>query len=207
MKNLILAILAFSFAIVSNAQTYQREPNENAEAFVKRALQVKVLAHQVIETKEWDTAKKVILSFIPSNQDTTENSNYNEEETYAVGYAFIPTGSNSYRRVLIDTFYENGGAPKIESVFFVNTDKDKQREIAIIVSTENTHRAEGINGSYYYTYFYDSPNIQAPQERLKMFKSLSEKFSCFEGDKGNKSYKAKYKTAASIKAVLKRMGY
>jgi hypothetical protein len=45
------------------------------------------------------------------------------------------------------TIHENGGEPHIESVFFVNADNDKEREIAITVKTVQIHRGAQVRAN------------------------------------------------------------
>jgi len=197
----LIVLVSFSFA-----QTFSRLTNESADSFIKRVFKVDELAHSVIETKEWDSTRKVIFAFVAVN--TQSYGQYDEnKESIVLGYCFFKTNSNNYQRALIDTFHENGGEPKIETVFFVNADKDKEREIAIIVRTPQIHRGAGVYGDFYDTYFYDNPNLLIPPNKLTLFEKLSSKFSGFEGDQNSKHFKFRYKDVASIRKALKVMGY
>jgi hypothetical protein len=206
MKRFYLTLVFSILSLITFSQTYQRMPNESAEAFAKRIFKVDELAHPIIETKEWDSARKVIFAFI--EQNFQGNDNYDEnKESCVIGYCFIPISPDNFKRTLIDTFHENGGLPWIEAVFFANTDKDKEREIGILVRTDQIHRGAGVDGNFYDTYIYDKPDLATPSQQLKLFESLSSKFTCFDGSQGNKDYKGKYKNVASIRAALKQMGY
>ena len=206
MKKLSLTFTFIILTFFSFSQTFSRLANESADSFIKRVFKVDELAHPVIETKEWDSAKKVIFAFIAINTQAYEHYDENKE-SIVLGYCFFKTSSNLYQRALIDTFHENGGEPKIETVFFANTDKDKEREIAIIVRTPQIHRGAGIYGDFYDIYFYDNPNLLLPPNKLALFEKLSSKFSGFEGDQNNKHFKFRYKDVASIRKALKEMGY
>jgi hypothetical protein len=206
MKKLSLTfglIFLFSFSF---AQTFSRLANESADSFIKRVFKVDELAHPVIETKEWDSSRRVIIAFIAVNSQSFGQYD-NNKESIVLGYCFIKINFNKYQRALIDTFHEDGGEPRIETVFFANADKDKEREIAIIVRTPQIHRGAGVYGAFYDTYFYDNPNLLAPPSRLIRFEKLGSKFSGFEGDKENKSFKFKYKDVVSIRKALKELGY
>jgi len=206
MKKISLIIGLIIFAFVSFGQTFSRLTNESVDSFIKRVFKVEELAHPVIETKEWDSTKKVIFAFAAVN--TQSHGQYDEnKESIIIGYCFFKINSNNYQRALIDTFHEDGGEPRIETLFFANTDKDKEREIAIIVRTPQIHRGAGVYGDFYDTYFYDNPNLLIPPNRLRKFEKLRSKFTGFEGDRDNKHFKFKYKDVASIRKALKEMGY
>ncbi len=199
MKQLLIVSLFLGLAISAIAQKFERKANESAGSFVKRITNLDELPHPVIETKEWDSVRKSIIYFVPDVKG---------EEINIIGYLLIPINSMNYSRVLIDTFQQEGANPKIETVFFANADKDKQREMIIQTSWEQNHRGAGVYGMLYGTYIYDNPNLASPPRQLKFFKSLSAKLDGgFEGKQEGKKVKAKYKTVNSIKAGLKKMGY
>ncbi|MDP3393042.1 hypothetical protein [Sediminibacterium sp.] len=206
MKKLSLIFGLMFFASFSFGQIFSRLPNESADSFIKRVFKVDELAHPVIETKEWDSTKRVIFAFVAENSQS--NGQYDQnKESIILGYCFFKINPNNYHRALIDTFHEDGGEPRIETLFFENTDKDKEREIAIFVRIPQMHRGADIYGDFYNTYFYDNPNLVIPPNRLTKFEKLSAKFSGYEGYSGNKQFKFKYKDVASIRKALKEMGY
>lgn len=207
MNKLLLVIITTLLFTIAHTQTFQRQNNELVDAFVKRVFKVEELAHPIIETREWDSSKKIILCFVPFTKQVKSELETNDE-TFIVGYILIPTNLYKYKSVLIDTFFEdNGGKPKIETVFFANTDKDKQREVGVTISYLSIHKGAGIYGTYYDTHLYDNPNILSPQKKLTYFEKLSTKFWCFEGDSQGKSTKCKYKNVSAIRATLKQMGF
>ncbi len=206
MKKLSLTFGLIILAFFSFGQTFSKLTNESADSFIKRVLKVEELAHPVIEAKEWDSTKRVIFAFVAVNAQS--NGQYDENrESFILGYCFFKINSNNYQRALIDTFYEDGGEPRIETLFFANTDRDKEREIAIIVRTPQIHKGAGVYGDFYDTYFYDNPNLLMPPSKLTRFEKLSKRFTGFEGDKDDKHFKFKYKDVASIRKALKEMGY
>lgn len=126
----LLALFILFSSLSTYAQVIQRNPNESAEAFAKRIFKTDELAHPVIETKEWDSTKKVIICFVDFTTDAGDG---------ILGYLLIPAGINSYKKTLIDTFWQGGGSldPKIESVLFANADKDKPRELIVMTSAKS----------------------------------------------------------------------
>jgi len=208
---LLLPVLLV-IALNASSQTIARQPNETAEAFVKRAFNIDELSHPVIETGEWDSTKKVIIFF--KNIDDVESG------VNVVGYLLSPVSNNAYADTIIDTFHQWGGQrdPTIETVFFANADKDSAREIVVIVKAMAwlpRTADESWQGDFYDTYVYDNPVIAHPVKRLLYFGKLSEKLSNgFEGEKYDKKTgklikkeTAKYKTVSSIRQALKDMGY
>ncbi|NCI49551.1 hypothetical protein GWC95_06435 [Sediminibacterium roseum] len=181
------------------AQPFTRYKGEREEAFVKRIARQDKLPYHVIETKEWDSSRNVVIYFEKLVSAESEIVN---------GYILVPHNDNGYERVLIDTFYEDGGPVFIDTVFFANADPDAQKEI--IVMTRNTvqHNGARVWGEFYATHIYDVPDLLHPPKRLLFLKGPSKKLeSGFEGTIGNKRSKAKYKTAAEVRIALKKMGF
>jgi hypothetical protein len=157
------------------------------------------LAYAVIETGEWDSTHKSIIYFLPFGAKGREA---------VIGYVLVPKSMMTYRKILIDTFFQEGGAPHIEHVLFANADRDKARELIIIVSWPQDHSAAGIVGTLYGTHIFDDPSPDIEEYQLKFFKALSEKLDGgFEGKRNNEPVKADYKTAPQIKAALRKLGY
>lgn len=205
--NKLLSLTAVFICTNLFGQTYIRHTNELSDAFVKRVFNVEELSYPIIETKEWDSLKKVILCFVPYTK-TIKYGNETEEETFIVGYVLILTAPNTYRQVLIDTITEDyGGAPIVETVFFANADKDKEREIAVMISYTSFHKGAGIDGTYYETRIYDNPDLLVPTKKLKYLEKLSNQFYCFEGDTQGKASKCKYKDFKAIRIKLKELGF
>ena len=127
--------------------------------------------------------------------------------------------NKNYKQTLIDTFFQGGGARsiKIETVFFANADKDKQREI-IVMTKSRAHSPRyadnDLEGYFYESYIYDNYNLQTPPTSLTQFKKLSEVFQEFDGIANDsktgrflRKEKAKYKDSKAIRLRLKQLGY
>lgn len=218
-RHFIIIVLMIVACCKLKAQMYSRNNNETVDAFVKRIYNVKELAHPVIETREWDSASKVIICFYVV---AVPNDN-----AVIVGNLLVPTSKNRYQQILIDSFpYEDPTIwpTKIETVFFANVDKDAAREI-IIQTTNISHSRQGysriLEGTFYQTYVYDNPDLNNPQKRLPSFALLNKQFGQkFEGDTYDqerpnkdgsprliKKSKAKYKTTDAVRRALKEMGF
>lgn len=197
MKYLFLLLTLFSTTLCFG-QPYHRLNGETSEAFVKRITRTANLAHPVIETDEWDPTHQSILYFLP----------YGKEEKDIIGYVLVPKSMMTYRKVLIDTFFQEGGDPRIDQVFFANADKDKEQELIIVVQWPQGHSRAGLVGTLYGTHIYDDPSPVTEEYQLKFFKELSERLDGgFEGKRNGEMVKAEFKTAAQIKAALRKLGY
>jgi hypothetical protein len=210
MKHTLFTILTLTLMLVSKAQTFQRMTDENAEDFAKRIYKVDELSHPIIETKEWDKTKNVIICFIKF--DTNEGGG-------VLGYLLTQADNENYKQTLIDTFFQGGGARsiKIETVFFANADKDKQREIIVMTKSlahSPRYADNDLEGYFYESYIYDNYNLQTPPTSLTQFKKLSEEFQEFDGVENDsktgrflRREKAKYKDSKAIRLRLKQLGY
>jgi hypothetical protein len=197
MKQLLLILAICSSTLCFGQEYFYRQNNENTLNFVRRVAKNYSLSYPIVESNDWDTSHWAIIYFVPA---TTK------KESDVLGYLLLPESYNAYRRVFIDTFYNKGGIPKIDKVFFTNADKDKDPELVILTTRALDHPP--IVGTMYGTYIYDKPGADTLQYRLKYFKELSEKLDGgFEGKRYNEKVKAEYKNSAQIEAELRRMGY
>jgi hypothetical protein len=214
LKLLFLTVLSFALSSAVSGQTkdgkmigrpevVNRLANETAETFAKRNGAGAELAHEVIETEAWGN-KKTIIAFY--NTEVKEKAGDTAHEV--AGYLFMSDRDpNTYRKIFINNFEEEGDQPKIESVFFANADKDAARELVVICSWRQQHY--DVSGTLYGTYVFDDFSTQAAPEKMKLLKGISEKVSggcdCQykDGTRGTK----KYETAAEVRAGLKKMGF
>jgi len=202
-KNMILFLLISTFSF---GQPVERIYKESTEQFVTRFMPLNSkLLQNFLDTK-WNN-KPVIIAFYEQNyklpvQDDPDQQDY----LHVIGEIFIRSDSNHYNKFVIDTIENEGGEPKIESVFFANADKDMNKELLIIVSWPQQHA--GVNGILYGTYVYDDL-IKTTGKKLKYLESISEKLSggCECEYEDGKREKAKYTNASEIRTALKRLGY
>ena len=198
MKHLFLLLIFFSTTRCFG-QPYQRLNGETSEAFVKRITRTAALASAVVETNEWDSTHKSIIYFLPF---VTKGG------AVIIGYVLVPKSMMTYRKILIDTFFQEGGDPEIENVLFANADGDKERELIIMISWPQHHSGAGIVGTLYGTHIFDDPSRSIEEYQLKFFKELSKQLDGgFEGKRNNKTVKADYKNAVQIRAALRKLGY
>jgi len=197
---LLICFLGTSF---SYAKEVKRLENETPENFAKRNGPPQAeLAHPVIETEAWGRGKAIIAFYDTKFQRS--GATYER----VVGYIFLlqaPNSTYTYQKTLIGNFEPEGGDPKIEAVFFANADKDRAEELIVICSWPQSHYE--VSGTLYGTYIFDNPRPSA--NRLSFLKGVSKRVSgscdCEWRDGTKKT--SKYKTAASVKAGLKKLGF
>ena len=199
----LLLLAFFLWTPFSYADEVKRLENETLEDFAKRNGPPQAeLTHTVIETEAWNTQKTVIAFYIvkiklPDGKPATQVD----------GYLFIPKSTDTYEKILIDNFEEEGATPHIEAVFFANADKDKAKELIVICSYEQRHY--DVNGTLYSTFIFDDLRGGANQTRLRFLEDVSERVSgsCDCEWRDGKKKASKYKTAASVKLGLKKLGF
>jgi len=190
------------WAPFSSAQVTRFE-NETFEDFAKRnGPQQAELTHTVIETTAWDKQKAVIAFYI-----TKIKLNDGNPATQVDGYLFIPKSTNTYEKILINNFEEEGATPQIVAVFFANADKDKAHELIVICSYLQRHY--DVNGTLYSTFIFDNPLPGAHTTQLKFLEDVSERVSgsCDCEWRDGRKKTSKYKTASSVRLGLKRLGF
>jgi hypothetical protein len=201
---LALFVLVFFLGTpLSRAQEVRRLENETLEDFAKRNGPPQAeLTHKVIETEAWGKQKAVIAFYIvqiklPDNTPATQVD----------GYLFLPKSTDTYEKILIKNFEEEGATPQIEAVFFANADKDKARELIVICSWLQRHY--DVNGTLYGTFVFDDLRPGNNPTELSFLESVSERVSgdCECEWRDGRKKTSKYKTAASVKAGLKKLGF
>jgi hypothetical protein len=206
MRYFLYCVLFFITTNFSFGQSVDRNYNESAAQFVSRFKpENSKLSTHVLETK-WN-AREVIIAFYEqpfklSLQEDPGQQNY----VRIIGEIFFKTSNNHYNKYMIDTIESEGGDPKIESVFFANAYKGKNKELIILVSWPQVHA--DVKGTLYGTYVYDEMGKDS-ENKLRYLKSISEKLSggcdCVYSDGQIK--KAKFKNASDIKSALRIRGF
>ena len=205
MKKLLLLSIVFLNLTDSFCQSLKRNIGESAEKFVERTMtnDNSKITGKVIETK-WNS-ETVIFAFI-AVEEIQKNGTEHNVETNVEGNVFIPISENLYRKILIDSYVEEGAVAEIESVFFSNTDNDKQKELIVLCKWNQDRHAYPISGNLYQVYFYDDLK-KTPKVLTKI--NLDNKFPLeFDGtDDAGKISKAKYTNAEKIKQKLNQLGF
>ncbi|GAB3848448.1 hypothetical protein GCM10028822_11350 [Hymenobacter terrigena] len=200
MKFLSIVLAIFCLAITSShGQTIQRKRAETVAQFVARLKpQGRQLAHPTLETTAWG-GQKAILALYGYDDASDLNTGYNRIE----GHLYIQKYPGQYRDISFGPIEEDGGYPEVLSVFFGNADADTAKELIILCKYPQGHY--DYNGDFYETFIFDNAS---PKNQLTYLKKTSEKFTGCECEwTDGKTEVAKYKTAASVKAQLKGLGF
>ncbi|ANH83129.1 hypothetical protein A8C56_21010 [Niabella ginsenosidivorans] len=207
-KTVIISFLAIIiFAQFSFAQTIKRQENESIEQFADRIRpdSSTLIEHQIFETKNFDPKNAILAFYQKTITETYQTGTYTDHDQYNIilGYLYLPSTENNYRRILIDTIPPDGGDPEILSVFYVNADKDTDKELAVLCKYEQRHYDYG--GAFYETFIYD---FDKKSNRFTYLEKLSDKlFGCECGFRDGRNETAKYKTAKDVREGLRKMGY
>jgi hypothetical protein len=199
------ALFLIAFLLIANtasAEEVKRLENETLENFARRiGPPESELTHSVIETEAWGHNKTVLAFY------ETEFKTSGQTESKIVGYIFLPQDANTYQKILIGTFEPEGGPPTIEAVFFANADRDKPKELIVICSWLQRHY--DVSGTLYGTFIFDDLRPGSSPTELRFLESVSRRVSgdCECEWRNGKKRISRYKTAASVKVGLKKLGF
>lgn len=195
-----LLLLLIAFSLSAQATTIERRPGESLAVLLARTGPAAgTLAHPPIETAVWNFAEPAVLAFyqVPKQID-------GETSREIDGFVLVPAIARQYQKISIDRFRVEGSDPKIETVFFASVGSDQKKRLFIIVSWPVIHA--NVNGTLYATYAYDPP-VMPGAKKLVYLERLSDQLSggCDCVRTNEPSSKAKFTTAAAIRAALKKM--
>ncbi|HET7787955.1 MAG TPA: hypothetical protein VIR81_04810 [Myxococcales bacterium] len=180
------------FAAPAGASIVSRLENETARSFAARNGPPRAaLAHQVIETRAFAGRSKAIIAFYEQAGDRIE------------GWIYLPEGQGRYRKVAIDTFQPEGAEPEIESAFFA--DAGGRRKLVVLCSWPQIH--QDVRGRLYGVFVYQAPRPGSTAAKLKFEAAISKKLEsgCDCEWRDGKKTTARYKTAAQVRAALRKM--
>lgn len=189
-------------------QSVKRIPGEPTLQFVVRARPLycefpQEMTAKIFETTEW-TRVPAIVAFYTQKYFTDEGEGQPKEGYRTLGYMFVPTAKDVYKRILIDTFGTDAQA-KITGVFLANADTDNVKEL--VVMSTITKKDKQATGVQYVNKIYEDVTRIVPG-KMKLLDDVSGKIDGgFEGTTAGKATKAKFKTEKEIIEGLKKMGY
>ncbi len=203
-KWLFLTAVFFALASVNFAQSsneaVKRLATETAQQFAERNAPPESETVHTVETEAWGV-KKTVMAFYKVSGKTADGTAITQVD----GYLFMPESADTYRKILIYNFEEEGDTPKIEAVFFANADKDKTQELVVITSYQVSHY--DVSGKLSSTYIFDDVRPGTSPAKLNYLEAISEKVSggcdCTYRDGKTKGTK-KFQTAAQVRAGLKK---
>jgi hypothetical protein len=190
-------------------QTVKRIEGEPALQFAVRVRPLytefpEEMMSKVRENREW-TQEPAVLAFYVQKYYVQEDGAVPKDNFRTVAYMYLPNGKNTYKRLLVDTFTNEGRPVKINAAFYANADSDQVKELVIMASSVQNDK-QG-SGTLYLNRVYDNTGRLLPG-RLKRMDELNAKLEGgFEGQKGGVLIKAKYKSEKEIIEALKKMGY
>jgi hypothetical protein len=190
-------------------QTVKRITGEPALQFAVRARPLysempPEMIPKVMETSEW-TAGASVIAFYTQKFYIQEDGAVPRDNYRTLAFLFVPNGKDTYKRIIIDTFVNQGYSVKIAATFFANADSDATKELVIIATS--AQKDKQATGTLYMNRIYDNTGRLLPG-RLKRLDEVSNKIEGgFDGDKDGKPSKAKFKTQKDVAEALKKMGY
>lgn len=214
----VLALLALLAADPALAQTLKRTPDESVAAFAARALNrtFDEGSDHVLETT-WNGRPYIFIDYLKTydrtftahlrQSDGTVREaveHETEEERPVVALEGQPDGA--YRKIEITLGEEEGGGPQVEAIGFANADSDPAKELIVILKWAVVHYDVG--GNLYEVRIFD--DAKAGQTKLTELKAVERHFAGHNCDcdrRDGKSERFRFKTIASVKAELKRLGY
>ncbi len=118
MKNDKSTLIVLFFTIFSYGQVATRLNNETAEQFATRFKPLNSeLTHKTIETK-WNS-RPVIITFYNQSYKLPKKNDPDQENYYRIiATIFLKSENNNYQKKQIGIIDNEGGYPKIESIFF-----------------------------------------------------------------------------------------
>jgi hypothetical protein len=189
MSKFVAIIILCLYSSYSWSDTTMRNSGESNENLVNRLIPGGAsITHGVIKTTEWHFQSPALIAFY-------------EHEDNVVGLILVPTSKNKYEILEIDTYGPEGANAEIKSIFFAKSEMKEEKKMFVIVSWSNN------SGTLYATYAYDRPQPNSGAEKLVPLVKLSSIFGMecnYCPYSGNPEEPAKYKTAADVKAELKR---
>lgn len=199
---ILIAITTLFAGAPGYGQDIKRGDTETIDAFAARNAPLQSeLVHTVIQTTAWDTPNSVIAFY---KRDVKEGST---PETIVDGYLFLPRSAGNYEKILIHHFEEEGDTARIEAVFFANADRDPAKELVVLCSWKQNHAI--VKGTLYGTFVFDDVRAGSHPAELTLLQGISDKVSggcdCWfeSGQKADK----RFRTAAQVRAGLKRLGF
>lgn len=190
-------------------QVHTRKSGETPTQFVKRIIPktAELIPHQVFETHYFGAAdEQAILYFYSVTVHRVYQMDTYVDHSKSIFIAInvlLPTVDKQYERIKIGSIYPEGGGPMIRSVFYVNADRDADKELAVLVKYPQRHY--DYSGAFYGTQIFD---YDKAEKQFTYLTDLSETFfGCECGWRDGRTETANYKTAAAVKAKLKAMGF
>ncbi len=170
---------------------------ETPQQFAARALGQGEANIDLLDT-HWNGRHTLFADYLVPFRDGGETYNNNE----LVALEERPDGA--YRRIAITIGEQEGGDAEVAAIAFANADRDPARELVVILSWPVIHYDVG--GTLYEVRIFDTPHPGAASlALLPLSEHFGEGCDCTERDGPRRTYR--FKTVASVRAELHRLGY
>jgi len=198
-------VLGFSFTTqvgVARADEVARGADESDDAFMTRVMGGSAeLAQKVVRTTELADGRPTLIGFVLGEDS--------DRMHLLVGHLLIETATNRFEHVQFPSCSEEGDLPVLMAVFFARTAKSGGRDLAVLCSWEIKHYQT--EGTAYGAEFYRLKNSEG-RFTVETIEKLNKKFNTanmtrVDDDGKRVREKAKFKTVADVKRILKRMGF
>jgi hypothetical protein len=195
-------LLVYIFLLLSSvnlfSQNFQIKTNETCIEFIERIKpKNKLICHKIIEANKLITGyKNSIISFYRQNtSDKTINK-------YTLMYIYTSKNGTDYVENFVDSLSWDLDVPtEILSVFYVNADGKKGKELAVLISCSGTTKE--YSGTFYDVIFYTFSQINNQLEiiRYEKFEDYFPTCDCSWSD--GTIHKSRLKTAQTIKDEIR----
>lgn len=186
-------------------QTVKRIPGEGDLQFAVRVRPLYSelpgeMMSKVKATNEWTPNIASVIAFYTQR---FYDENDNGKALYrTLAYMMIPNGKGTYKRAIIDTFFNAGFPVTIANVFFANADSDQVKELVIMATS--VQKDKEANGTMYINKVYDDIGKLVPGKLKRLEAAAAQIEGGFEGQKSGKPFKARNKTEKEVAELLKK---
>ncbi len=190
----VAAVLFLAGLSAAQAQDLRRAPGESALAFVTRGLKLSDESDAHVTAANWNGVPTLFVDYQTGSDDDAERP--------IVALQQEPSGS--YREIQVTVGEQEGGVPDLLAVGFARAERNPVQDLIVILAWGQTHAT--VSGTLYEVRIFAPP---APGQTTLTLLPISKKFGmecdCTWNDGTSKHFR--FKTIASIKAGLKRLGY
>ena len=192
----LVPILAVLFATaVAQAQPVllQRQANEDDQAFAHRALALPATTEVDVTSAVWNGEETLFVDYLTDEE-------YPERPLLALRR--LPSGG--YANLTVTRGEQEGGEPSVAAIGFANADRDSAKELIVILTWWVKHY--DVEGEFYEVRIFD--DAKAGQSALSPL-TVSRRFDgvCDCTWRDGSSKRAPFKTIASVKRELTRLGF
>lgn len=187
--------LALGVTSWAAAKDTERRSGESDLAFATRALALAPDSRPNVTAATWNGQPTLFVDY--------ETGAYADEPERPL-VALVRQPSGAWRPVKVTLGETEGGRPNVAAIAFANADRDPAKELIVILEWADRH-ATFVGALYEVRILDDAKPGAAALQQLKISGHFGSACDCTWDD--GRSNKFRYKTAAAVKAELKRLGY